>query len=120
MRTRAVDTRWLTHASFEPIARQQDRQRRLLAGVAVLLLLAATGSGLFGDLLVNPLDLAAARKQQAVMTAEVERLRTQLAVERATRADLEQNAAALNTQVVELTRQVEFLTARRPGGARPN
>lgn len=120
MRTRAIDTRWLSHASFEPIARQQGRQRWLLAGVAALLLLAGAAGGLFGDLLVNPLDLAAARRQQAVMAAEVERLRTQLAVERATRSDLEQHAADLNTQVAELTRQVDFLTARRPGGARAN
>ena len=79
----------------------------------LLVLLVAAWRGLVGDLFVTSHELATARKERAVLAAEVERLRTDLAVERATRGELEQHAAELNAQVAELNRQVELLAARR-------
>lgn len=117
MMNRTIDTRWLTHASFAPTARPRGWQWWSLgAAAAFLLLLVAAGPGLSATLG----DLAAARKEQSFLAAEVERLSTQLAVDGATRGELEQHAAELSAQVVELTRQVEFLTARRAAIARPN
>lgn len=121
MSNRAVDTRWLTHADFEPKAPHWIRRPRslLAAGLTLLLALVAT-RGFFGDMLVTAGNLAAARQEKALLAAEVERLRTQLALETATRGELEQHAAQLNDKLADLTQQVEFLTARRTADARGN
>jgi chromosome segregation ATPase len=81
-----------------------------------LLLLIAGGYGFAGDLYVTVRDLAALREERELLVAEVERLRTELAVESATRSELERQAAELNAQVAELNGQVEFLRARRAPG----
>jgi len=85
----------------------------LAAGATALVLLVGAGRGFVGDLFATAQDVAEARQQRKLLTAEVERLRTELAVESATRAELEQQAADLTARVAELHRQVEFLTARR-------
>lgn len=121
MKNPAADTRWLTHASFAPAARRWGPQQWALAGAAALLLLAAAGSsGPVGDMFATAGELAAVREERAALMAEVERLRTQLALEGATRGELEQHSAELNAQVAELTRQVDFLTARKTAVARAN
>lgn len=80
--------------------------------MAILLLIA--GSYVFaGDLFVAVRDVAALRADRNVLAAEVERLRTELAVEHATRLELERQAAELNAQVAELNGQMDFLRARR-------
>jgi cell division protein FtsB len=80
----------------------------MAAGVTLLLLVA--GGYLFGgDLYVTLRDLAVLRQERASLTAEVERLQTELAVERATRIELEAHATNLNEQVAELNGQVKFL-----------
>jgi phage shock protein A len=81
-----------------------------------LLLLIAGGYGFAGDLFVTARDLVALRKERNFLTADVERLKTELAVERATRLELERQAAELNAQVAELNGQVKFLLARRAAG----
>jgi phage shock protein A len=43
-------------------------------------------------------------------------LRTELALENATREELERQASELNARVVELNGQVEFLRARKAPG----
>lgn len=48
-----------------------------------------------------------------MLAADVERLRTELALESATGDELERHAAELNARVAELNGQVEFLKARR-------
>ena len=112
MRYHAIDTQWLTHASFEPMAQQRRWLQWPRSGLlAFALLLIMAGAGVLAD-------AAAARGERATLDAEVERLRTELAVERATRAELGRHAAGLNTQVAELTRQVDFLSSRSPKGAR--
>ena len=79
----------------------------------LLLLLVAAWQAFVGDLFVTSRDLRAAQEEQARLVAEVERLRTELALETATRDELESQAAALNARVAELDRQVAFLTSRK-------
>lgn len=112
---RGSHTHWLTHARFEPTAQDVARRRLKWAGLAVLaLLFVAASRGVVADLF----DLATARAEQALLVAETERLRSQLAVESATRRQVEQHAADLSAEVEELARQVEFLSARKGSGAR--
>ena len=54
----------------------------------------------------------ALRGERKALGDEVERLKTELAVERAKRIELERQAAELNAQVAELNGQIEFLQAR--------
>ena len=116
---RVIDTRWLTQASFELVAWPWGWSRWRLAVVALMLLLVVVvGRGIFGGPIATTMELSTAHEQQARLVAEVERLGTQLAVERATRSEIEQHAAELSAQVAELDRQVEFLTARKAPGAR--
>ena len=81
--------------------------------MALPLLLAAGGYGFAGDFYVTARDLAKLREERELLTAEVERLQTELAVESATRLELERQAAELNAQVAELNGQLKFLMARR-------
>lgn len=78
-----------------------------------LLLLVAGGYGFAGDLYVRARDLAALREERELLAAEVERLKMKLAVESATRLQLEKQAAELNAQVAELNGQVKFLMVRK-------
>ncbi len=111
------DTHWLSHARFEPVAHDPLRHGLRWAGLAVLVLLfVAAARGVVADLF----ELQAARQEQALAAADAERLRSQLAVESATRRQLEQHAADLGAEVEELTRQVEFLSARKGTAARAN
>ena len=112
---RAFDTRWLSHADFAPVARHPGWRWWLLATAGGLLLVLAIAVPRIGFSLE---ERAAARHEQALLAAELERVTTQLALEGATRRELEGHAAELSTQVEELTRQVEFLAARRPAVAR--
>lgn len=81
-----------------------------------LLLLVLAGHGYAGDFYVAVRDLAALREERALLAAEVERLRTELAIESATRRELEQQAAESNARVAELNGQVQFLRALRTPG----
>lgn len=65
-----------------------------------------------GDLFVTSRGLRAAQQERAQLAAEVERLRTELALEAATRDELAAQTAELNARLAELDRQVEFLTSR--------
>ncbi len=88
---------------------------RIAAGVALLLLIAA-GYDFASDFYLEARDIAALREERELLAAEVERLRTQLAVETATRLELERQAGELNAQFAELNGQVKFLMARRAPG----
>ncbi|MDH4260045.1 MAG: hypothetical protein OEW16_07040 [Gammaproteobacteria bacterium] len=78
-----------------------------------LLLLVAGGYRFAGDLYATARNLAALHEERELLAAEVERLKMKLAVESATRLELEQQAAALNAQVAELNGQVKFLMVRK-------
>jgi len=110
-------THWLSQSSFAPEAQDPARRRiRWVALALLVLLLVAATRGVVADLV----DLRSAREEQALAVAEAERLRSQLAVEAATRRQLEQHAAELSSEVEELARQVEFLSTRKGAGARAN
>jgi len=114
MRPRAIDTYRLTHASLEPGLRQPRWLQWPGVGLlAFCLLIVAVGTTVLG----NTADNRATRARQQALQAEVERLRTELAVEHATRDEVERQAARLNDQVAELSRQVQFLSARAGDGA---
>ena len=81
-----------------------------------LLLLVAGSYGFAGDLYVKARDFAALREERELLAAEIERLQTELAVERATRLELERQTAELNAQVAELNGQLKFLMARKAAG----
>jgi chromosome segregation ATPase len=72
--------------------------------------------GYRGNLYATARDLAALRKEREFLAAEVERLQTVLAVETATRRELERQAAELNSQVAELNGHVKFLMVRGAAG----
>ena len=115
-RNRAIDTKWLTRASFKPAAPHRYRRQWQIAVGVLLLLVVVAGRGFAGDFYVAVRDLAALREERALLAAEVERLRTELAIESATRRELEEQAAESNARVVELNGQVQFLRALRTSG----
>lgn len=78
-----------------------------------LLLLVVGVSGFAGDLYASARDVVALRTERDLLAAEVERLKMKLAVESATRLELEQHATELNARVAELNGQVRFLMVRR-------
>jgi septal ring factor EnvC (AmiA/AmiB activator) len=119
MKRRVVDTHWLTHASLEPRLRQPRWLQWPGIALLALCLLLVTSGVVMGKALVGVADTAAGQQRQQALQAEVERLRTELAVEHATRDEVERQAAGLNDQVAELTRQVQFLAARSGDATRP-
>jgi hypothetical protein len=78
-----------------------------------LLLLIAGGYRFAGEVYSSARDLVSLREDRDSLAAEVERLKMKLAVESATRVELEQQAVTLNAQVAELNGQVRFLMNRR-------
>jgi hypothetical protein len=114
LRWQVQGTRWLTEARFQlaPEGRR-ERQWILLAAVAAVVLVIVAAPA--GDLLGSARALARAKEREVALSAEVERLETRLAVEAATRRELEQQSAALNNEVAELAAQVEFLRSRGNG-----
>jgi chromosome segregation ATPase len=82
----------------------------------LLLLVVLAGRDFAADLFTPARDLAVLRDERALLAAEVERLQTELALETATRRELERHAADSNARVAELNGQVEFLRARRAPG----
>ena len=115
---RAIDTNWLTRASFKPAAPHRYRRQWQIAAAVFLLLVVLAGHGFAGDFYVAVRDVAALREERAMLASEVERLRTELAVESATRRELERHAAESNARVAELDGQVQFLRALRTPGKR--
>ena len=79
-----------------------------------LLLLVGVGYGFGRDLYVTARDFVVLRAERQSLGDEVERLKTELAVERAKRLEIERQAAELSAKVAELNGQVEVLRARRP------
>jgi len=110
----AQGTRRLTESHFR-VAPAGLRQRRWVMLALAAVIVGAIVAAPAGDLLGTARALSESRAQAAALSAEVERLDTRLAVEAATRRELEQQAAELNNRLAELTAQVEFLRSRGNG-----
>lgn len=107
---RSHDTQSLTREQLVLVAGGTTRRRWLTAG-ALLALMAATLIALHRPL-GPPVRLADLSKDNARLQQDLEGVRLDLAMERATRAELERQIQVLNAQVTELTRQLEFVTSR--------
>jgi uncharacterized small protein (DUF1192 family) len=100
--------------------------RRLRTGftVTVLVVLLALSGALALRLLTSggtsTLHLRDLEARNAALDAELARLRTELAMERATRSSLDRQIAELNERIVELRSQIDFQDAQRlqPRGTR--
>jgi uncharacterized small protein (DUF1192 family) len=86
----------------------------LLALSGTLALRLHTGGG------TSALHLRDLEARNAALDAELARLRTELAMERATRSSLDRQAAALNERIADLRSQIDFLNAQylRPRATR--
>jgi hypothetical protein len=107
-------TRRLSSARLELASTR--RLRTGLHGTVVIALLALSGTLALrlytdgGTLTPNLRELEA---RNVALEAELARLRTELAMERATRSSLDRQVVALNERVTELSGQNEFRNAQR-------
>lgn len=98
----------LSRATFEPKA-GGSLPKKLLA----LLLVSLLVSGILAAVAAQtgyPGQMAA-EQTNATLTRELERINTELAVERATRREVQRQADLLSGEVTRLTRQLEFLSS---------
>ena len=92
--------------------------RRLRTGftvTAMILLLALSGTlalRLFAGDGTSTLHLRDLEARNAALDAQLARLRTELAMERATRSSLDRQVATLNERIAELRSQIDFLKAQ--------
>lgn len=111
------DTQQLTRARLE--LRWQRPARGLtwlLLAVAVTGIAIVAGQRIAGLPTLAGVGLA----RQEALRGQVERLRTDLALERAARDQLQQEITALNSQLADANRQLEFLAARGVDTAPPS
>lgn len=111
------DTQRLTRADVELHSGDGRGLRGLLIALSVFVPLAvgtiAFYAGNSGRL---PFTLDAAAEalaeENAMLRAELERTRTELEIDQATRNELNRQVETLNDQLADLTSRLEFLTAR--------
>lgn len=102
-------TRKLSGATYELTSRRGLANALLIAGLAVMLLaLSGAGVQLLVPVLAPATALGELRRENSLLRDDAERARAELQIERATRAELERQAAELNERVVQLTTQLEF------------
>lgn len=102
-------TRKLSGATYELTSRRGLANALLIAGLAVMLLaLSGAGIQLLVPVLAPATALGELRRENSRLRDDAERARAELQIERATRAELERQAAELNERVVQLTTQLEF------------
>lgn len=102
-------TRKLSGATYELTSRRGLANALLIAGLAVMLLaLSGAGVQLLVPVLAPATALGELRRENSRLRDDAERARAELQIERATRAELERQAAELNERVVQLTTQLEF------------
>ena len=111
------DTQRLTRSSLELSSRdERQRQTATFVTVIVMLLLAGGGALYLQEGGIPAFRSAGAEaamaNENAALRAEVERLQTDLDVEKATRAELNRQAGELHARINELTNRLEFLAAR--------
>jgi uncharacterized small protein (DUF1192 family) len=107
-------TRRLSSARLELASTR--RLRAGLQGTVLAALLALSGALALrlhtdGGTLASSLRELEARN--AALDVELARLRTELALERATRSSLDRQVVALNERIVELSGQIDFRNAQR-------
>jgi uncharacterized small protein (DUF1192 family) len=112
-------TRCLSSVSLE--FGSTRRLRTAFSVTLLVMLLALSGTlalRLFGG--TSALHLRDLEARNAALDAELARLRTDLAMERATRSSLDRQAAALNERIADLRSQIDFLNAQylRPRATR--
>jgi septal ring factor EnvC (AmiA/AmiB activator) len=91
----------------------------LTAATALIILVIAIGRQLYADMHA-PDSLAGLRQQNAALRADLARVKTELELERSTRAALTAQVAQLNVEASELKSRLDFFNAQsgRSGGAR--
>jgi len=114
-------TRCLSSVSLEFASTRRLRTGFHVALLVMLLALSGTlALRLYSDGGTSTLHVRDLEARNAALDAELARLRTELAMERATRASLDRQVAALNERIAELRSQIDFRTAQslRPRAAR--
>jgi septal ring factor EnvC (AmiA/AmiB activator) len=108
-----IDTRRLSMARLQlaDVRRPGNGARAALLAVSIT---AAAALALyflaFGGARTTPLESLDARN--AALQSELARVRTELAMERATRASLDRQVTELNERMTDLRRQVDFVDAQ--------
>lgn len=107
------DTQRLTRASLE-LSSRDDRRRRTatFVTVAITLVLAVSGAVFLREGGAAPAGKMALAQENAALRADIERVQTELRMEKATRAELARESDELHTRINELTNRLEFLAAR--------
>ena len=114
-----TSTRNLATARLEFRKDRRFAQAVQLAAVAALLILALLiGRQLRADSDGSEAALAALRQQNAALRADITRARTELELERSTRAALARQVAELNQTTVALQSRLEFFNAQSGQPAR--
>ncbi|MEZ5565945.1 MAG: hypothetical protein R3F24_10695 [Gammaproteobacteria bacterium] len=110
----ANSTHWLSRATFEPKAGYGRRKQLVLPLLLIVaaMLTVSVRSGYVHLPFMTPSRLMEAEQANTGLIKEIEHTRTELAVERATRAELQRQADDLSGQVNRLTQQLEFLSSR--------
>lgn len=107
-------TRRLSSARLELASTRRLRTGFTVAVLVVLLALSgALALRLFTGVGTSTLHLRDLESRNAALDAELARLRTELAMERATRSSLDRQVATLNERIAEQRSQIDFLNAQR-------
>lgn len=110
----SATTRRLSSAHLELASTRRLRTGFTVTVLVVLLALSGTlAMRLFTGGGTSTLHLRDLEARNAALDAELARLRTELAMERATRSSLDRQVATLNERIAELRSQVDFLNAQR-------
>jgi uncharacterized small protein (DUF1192 family) len=119
--TGSATTRRLSSDRLELASTRRLRTGLTVTVLVVLLALsAALALRLFASGGTSSLHLRDLEARNAALDAELARLRTELAMERATRSSLDRQITTLNERIAELRSQIDFQNAQRlqPRGTR--
>jgi uncharacterized small protein (DUF1192 family) len=107
-------TRNLSSARLELASTRRLRTGFHVTVLVVLLALSVTlALRLYAGGGTSPLHLRDLEARNAALDEELARVRTELAMERATRSSLDRQIAALNERIAELRSQTDFQNAQR-------
>lgn len=110
----SATTRQLSAAHLELASTRRLRTGMTVTALVVLLALSGTlAVRLFAGGGTSTPHLRDLEARNAALDAELARVRTELAMERATRSSLDRQVATLNERIAELRSQVDFLNAQR-------